>query len=226
MQGNSGKCLLIQSTNEPTQIETGESLIKSTNCDKLLGVKIDSKLSFDKHIKTICKKASNKLRALVRRTPYMSIEKKKVLMNSFFYFQFNYCPLVWTCYSRRNNTKINNLHERCLRLIYSDKKSSHEKLIEKDGSVSIHYRNIRSLATEMYKVKSGYAPKIFSDLFNQREISLCNLRRRPEFRVPLTRTVYHGRESISYLGPKIWDILPTSFTEAVSLNSFKKLIKK
>ena len=68
----------------------------------------------------------------------------------------------------------------------------------------------------MYKVKSGYRPKISSDLFNQREINRYNLRRHPEFRVPLTRTVYHGSESISYLGPKRWYILPTSFKEVVS----------
>ena len=38
----------------------------------------------------------------------------------------------------------------------------------KDGSVSIHHRDIQALAMEMYKVKSGYTPTIFSDLFNQR----------------------------------------------------------
>ena len=60
-----------------------------------------------------------------------------------------------------------------------------------------------------------------------RELSRYNLRRRPEFRVPLTRTMYHESESISYRGPKIWDIFATSFNrKAVSLNSFKKLIKK
>ena len=53
------------------------------NFQKLLGVKTNSKLSFDKHIKTICKKTSNKLIALARVTPYMAIEKKKVLMKSF-----------------------------------------------------------------------------------------------------------------------------------------------
>ena len=79
---------------------------------------------------------------------------------------------------------------------------------------------------ETYKLKSGYKPKIFSDLLNQKEISPYNLRRHPEFRAPLTRTVYHRSESISYLCPKIWNILATSFKEAVSLNSFKKLIKK
>ena len=65
--------------NEPAQIQIGESLIKSTNYEKLLDVKIDFKLSFDKHIKTICKKASNTLRILAIVTPDIAIEKKKAL---------------------------------------------------------------------------------------------------------------------------------------------------
>ena len=75
------------------------------------------------------------------------------------------------CHSPRNNAKIGNRHERCLRLIYSDKKSSFEEFLEKDGSVSVHRRNIQAHITEMYQVKSGYKTRIFSDLFNQREIS-------------------------------------------------------
>ena len=48
------------------------------------------------HLRTICKKANNKLRALVKVTSYMvTEEKKKALMNSYFDSQFNYCPLVW-----------------------------------------------------------------------------------------------------------------------------------
>ena len=84
MQRNSRKCHLILSTNGPAKIQIGESLIESTNCEKLLSVTTDSKPSFDKHIKTICKKVTKKLRALARVTPYMATEKKKVLMNSFF----------------------------------------------------------------------------------------------------------------------------------------------
>ena len=54
----------------------------------------------------------------------MTLEKKKIVMNSFFNAQFNYCLLVWMLHSGKNN-KIKHLHERCLRLIYSDKKSSY-----------------------------------------------------------------------------------------------------
>ena len=79
----------------------------------------------------------------------MGIAKKNILMNAFFTSQFSYCPLVWICHSRTNNNKINRLHERCLRIVYNDKESSFNDLLEKDGSVSIQMRNTQILATEM-----------------------------------------------------------------------------
>ena len=63
-------------------------------------------------------------------------------------------------------------------------------------------------------------------MFNQRELSPYNLRSYPDVRVPFTRTLYHGSESISYLDPKIWNFLPPAFNEAVLFNSFEKLIKE
>ena len=191
----------------------------------MLGVKIDYKLNFDEHVKTLCSKANNKLRALARAIPYMSVEKKKILMSSFFNAQFNYCPLVWILHSRRNNN-IRNLHERCLRLIYNDTNSSYEELLTKDGSVSIHHENIKALATEFYKIKNGLSPELFTEIFARETESHYNLRRCNDFRIPSIRTVYHGRESISFLGSKIWNILPDEIKQQTSLNSFKKSVKK
>ena len=63
-------------------------------CEKLLGVKIHCKLTFDNDVAKLCKRANNKLRALARDTPDMTIEKRKLLMNSFFNAQPNYFPLI------------------------------------------------------------------------------------------------------------------------------------
>ena len=139
MKGNTEKCHLIMSTDQCVSFQLGGSLIERSDCKKMLGVKIDHNLNFVEHLKTLCSKANNKLRALARVTPNMSVEKKKILMNSLFNAQFNYCLLIWMLHSRRNNKMIRNLHEQCFRLIYNDKNSSYEEFLTKDGSVSIHH---------------------------------------------------------------------------------------
>ena len=77
MKGNTDKCHLIVGTDEPIEIRVGMSLIKNSTCEKLLVVKIDSKLNFDTHVKCLCEKANNKLRALA--TIHFSLEKKSFL---------------------------------------------------------------------------------------------------------------------------------------------------
>ena len=226
MKSNADKCHLLISTSNTVNIKIGNVDITNSACEKLLGVKFDYKLTFDDHISDLCKRASRKIHALARVTPYMNTSKKRILMNAFFKSQFSYCPLVWMCHSRANNNKINRLHERCLRIIYSDKQSSYETLLEKDGSVSIHNRNLQILATEMYKVSKGLSPSIITELFRCRDDQRYNLRNITDFTIPAIRTVYHGSESISFLGPKIWNMLPDRLKNANSLEIFKSEIKK
>ena len=65
------------------------------------------------------------------------------------------------CHSRKNNGKINRLHERCSRIVYNDKKKSFQQLLEKDGSASIHSRNLQLLARACSKYKSqGFSTQL------------------------------------------------------------------
>ena len=153
----------------------------------------------------------------------MSLEKKKLLMNSVFNVQFNNGPLIWMLHSRSNNNKIKHLHERCLRLIYNDRQPSYEELlIKKDGTVSIHHRNIETLATEMFKVKNEISPEITCDIFTQKISYHYNLRHVNHFETTFVRIVCNGTESFSYLGPKIRDIFPKEYKTLNILNSFKE----
>ena len=53
----------------------GTAKIENTKNEKLLGIKIDSKLSYDKHIQQICSRKSAKLKAFARTAPFMNITK-------------------------------------------------------------------------------------------------------------------------------------------------------
>ena len=88
---------------------------------KLQGISIDTTVSFGHHIRSLCKKASQKLHALARIAHYMDFEKRRSLMNAFEMSQFNYCPLIWMFHNRALNNRIDKIHERALRLVYQNK---------------------------------------------------------------------------------------------------------
>ena len=114
MQGNADKCHVLISTCQKLHVNIATSQIENSKYEKLLGVNIDSKLSFEEHLNIICFKARAKINALGRVAPFMNIEKRRTIINAFFKSQFSYCPLIWMFHSRLINNKINRLHKRCL----------------------------------------------------------------------------------------------------------------
>ena len=117
-----------------------------------------------------------------------------------------YCPLIWMFCQRSSNTRINHLHERALRIVYNDNKSTFEDLLKKDNSVSIHHKNIRLLGIELYKVKNNLYTHLIPEIFNLRNIDY-NLRSQTNFTQGSVNTVNYGK-SLRYLAPKIWNIIP------------------
>ena len=72
---NTGKSHLLLSGNSRATATIDNSYIESEDERVLLGITIDSNLTFENHINSICKKASQKLNALARIAPYMNIQK-------------------------------------------------------------------------------------------------------------------------------------------------------
>ena len=130
-------------------INIKSSVIEGSSIEKYLGITIDSKLTFEKHINELCKKGILKLHALTGCAKFMSAEKRRLIFKVFIILQFNYCPLVWIFHRKQPNNRINSLHEKALRVTYQDRNSSFSELLNLDKSVSIHYKNLKYLLTEI-----------------------------------------------------------------------------
>ena len=102
--------------------------------------------------------------------------------------------------------------------------STFGKLQEKDNSVTIHVRNLRILATELYKTKENLAAPIMHEIFEQRNIQY-NLRSQTDFQLGSVKTVNCDLRALKYLGPKIWNIVPSEIKHSESLAQFKMKIK-
>ena len=105
---------------------------------KLLGVKIDNKLNFDLHINDKCKTASGQLNALLRLEPLLDFNAKNILIQSFIYANFNYCPIIWHFSSSKSLQKIESLQKRALRFLYNDQQSSYNALLSKGGQTTMN----------------------------------------------------------------------------------------
>ena len=215
--------LLLSGKNNDKFIQIQQYKIQSSESEKLLGIKIDNNLSFNEHVTELCTKASQKLHALERVSCYMTCHQKRTIMKAFINSQFGYCPLVWIFCSRNLNNRINRIHERALRTVYSDSISTFDELLNRDKSVTIHIKNLQSLATEMFKVINGLAAEIMKNVFPIREQV-----RYPSQNVFESRNVHttkYGIESLAHFGPKLWKIVPNDLKNIKSLDLFKKRIK-
>ena len=89
----------------------------------------------------------------------------------------------------------------------------------------MHHRNLRTFAVELFKVFKGLSPVTFAEAFPVRQQSQYNMRNCSYFAMPRPKTVNHGLESLSYIGSKLWNSIPSHMKEIDSINEFEHVIK-
>ena len=199
--------------------------IKSEETVKLLGVTLDYKLNFDPHISNLCKKAAAQLNVLKRLKSFIGFTEKEVLVQSFVYSNFNYCPLVWYFSSSKSLQKIERIQERALRFLYNDHKSSYDDLLFRSKKCTMQLARQRTLCIEIFKTIKNLNPPFMNNIFSLRTSK--NPSRNPNnlnhFR---PNQVTFGSKSLKAMGPQIWNCLPNEIKSADNLNSFKRMIKQ
>ena len=223
MKLNEDKChFLTSGSPEHLWIKVGTEKIWESQVEKLLGMKVDKDLSFEVHLKSLCKKVNQKVSALARIAGILPFQKRCILLKTFIESQFSYCPLIWMFCSRSMNKKINHIHERALRIVHRDYESTFEELLKKDKSLTFHHRNIHQVAIEMFKVKNDLSPPFMKDIFTIDEESNSG----GDFRQPHINSVKKGCRSLRNFGPIVWNkLLPEKYKHCQTLDEFKLSIK-
>ena len=198
--------------------------VRSKTEVKLLGITIDDKLSFNKHISNLCSTASNRLRALARIRKFLSLEQAKRLSEAYIMSPFKYCPLIWMFCNKNANNQINKIHKRSLRLVYQLEDENFEDLLIKDNSSTIHESNIQTLLIEIYKSLNHISPIIMREFFDLK-VTPYSLRNNNLLKLPKTNTLRFGTQALCFKGSLIWNTVPNHFKNIKSLDEFKHQIK-
>ena len=80
----------------------------------------------------------------------MGFKEKEVLLNSFVYSNFNYCPLVWHFWSSKSLYKIEQIEERALILLHNNFACDYAELLKKSGNTTMEIKRLRCLALEIF----------------------------------------------------------------------------
>ena len=141
-------------------------------------------------------------------SPFLKIQQRLKILNAFFCSLFKYCPFVWMFHGRYLGKRIDRMQERCLRIVFSDQTSSFQKLLVLGQGITLHQRNIQILAIELYKVKNKLSSIQGSNIIFPLNQSLVVTRNRVAFKRRSVNSELHGKDSMSFLGPKIRELKP------------------
>jgi len=128
--------------NRRLRLNIARKKIKAIDYVKLLGIEIDSKLMFRKHVETLCCKVNKKITAFFRLNNFISTKQSQATYNAVIISNFNYCPLIWMFCNKGADKQIDKTHKRALQILYKDHQSSFEALLTRNGNNSIHVSNL------------------------------------------------------------------------------------
>ena len=206
-------------TNRRLRLHIEGKKLDATDHVKLLGIKIDSKLMFSKHVELLCYKVNKKITAFSRLNNFITTQQAQSIYNAIILSNFNYCPLIWMFCNKGANKQIDRTHKRALQILYKDYESSFEALLTRSGNNSIHVNNLQKLMIEIFKTMNGLNPPLVWE-FHERKSVTYNLRIQNLCKLPPIKTMSFGLDSISIRGSFLWNTLDNDIKREETLACF------
>ena len=208
---------------KPPEIRIASSPVKQVKCSKSLGVLIDETLSWSNHVDNTCKKISKAIFGLKLARPFVPHHLLLQLYNSLVLPLFDYCDVVWGNINKGLVDRLQKLHNRAARIItrsdYSIRSSEVLRRLQWDN---LEVRRTKHMATLMYKIFNGKAPKYLNNFLRLCDVTHHNLRGHElNIILPKARTDYK-RNSFAFKGIKIWNSLPLELRKSNSTKEFRR----
>ena len=143
------------------------SEIKIVDSYKYLGVMLDSKLKFDKHVNYMYSKIYPKLKTIRRIRCYIGKRTAIYLYNSLINPLFSFSDVVYDTMSQLDTNKLQVLQNNCVRVcLKCDKTTPHTEMYNTSGIKPLHEQCKEHTALVVYKglnqESTGYINNMFT----------------------------------------------------------------
>ena len=193
----------------------------------VLGVELDDKLSWNRHIDKVAKKVTSGIGAIRKIRDFVDRDTLISIYNALINPHFEYCSEVWDTLGVGLSNRLQKLQNRAARVIMNfGNDISGPEAIKALGWETLETRRAKSKAKTMYKVLNNLAPSSLAELFEQkRNITQYDLRgSSTSLQLPQPKTE-KLKKSFSYDGARVWNSLPADVRNSDTLTIFKNGIR-
>ena len=212
---------------ESISVNIGEENIKPSKCVRNLGAMLDTNMTMEKQIRSVCKSCYGQLRQISHIRKYLSTDATKSLVNSLVTSRMDYCNVLLCGVPKTLLNKLQHLQNTAARIITKTSRYNHITPILKE----LHWLPVTKrvdfkILVHTYKSLNEISPIYLKDLLEIHQPER-NLRSKNAIQhvIPKTRTVKFGERSFSTIAPKLWNSLPAGIRGSKSVNVFKRSLK-
>jgi hypothetical protein len=212
------------------QIWYGNQVLERVTEMKYLGIIIDQYLLWDKQCNYIIRNIAHKLAMMKRMSSHLSEEILSIVYKTYIQPCLDYGATVWGYCSNEQLKRVQhmiNLIARTVKHNFDFINTRGEDIVKELKWCTFLKRRDYLMSSLMYKCVFKKAPTYLCDnIYFQHELSERTTRATTQntLYVPKPNNECLKR-SFSYLGPVLWNSMPTDLRDSSSLYSYKKLYK-
>ena len=201
--------------------------ISQHNSVTYLGCILDDNLSGESMALRVLKKISGRLCFLYRKQTFLDSKLRRMLCNALIQPHFDYACSAWYPNLNKNFTKKMQIAQnKCIRFCLELDNRTHIGVNEfrKINWLPVEKRYEQCVSMSAYKFCYGLGPAYMSDMFSLPQNPRTTRRSTFKLKLPYKCTNM-GQTGISYIGPKIWNNLPSQCKLENNPNKFKHKLK-
>lgn len=192
-----------------------------------LGVRFDPHLSFDIHIKQLCKIAFFHLQNIAKLRPFLSLPDAEKLVHAFVSSRLDYCNALLIGIPCRSLQKLQYIQNCAARILMRVRKNQHiTPILRNLHWLPVNFRVDYKICLLTHQCVHGSAPAYLKQLI-QPYHPIRQLRSTYSHQLQLPRAKLHsmGERAFQTAAPRLWNALPEHLRAPQPIEQFKKQLK-
>ena len=205
------------------EIKLSDISLKRVSFTKFLGVIIDEKLSFTRHISYIKNKISKAMGIIIKARKYLNRKSLLNLYHAFVFPYLTYCIEIWGNASDIHLDALLKVQKKIIRIItYSSYLAHTDEIFKELNILPVYKLKLQRICLQMFKYANNTLPEAISELFiSNTAYHSYNTRNKQNLRHKVSKRAYMYK-NFSFIGVQIWNDVQKHINVSMSFSSFKK----